>query len=141
MIDVLHLVPEDGTIERWSYGSRSTTFHYDGSREQAREQIGTVTVHDGDDEGRWEFLDDVETRIHELRNDLSPAAPAELQTGSDEVTRLVQEILKPAVSDVIHKREGQYPSMSATETYPVFVVYIKRPRAGTIVGEPRSIAY
>lgn len=33
MIDILHLVPEDGTIERMSTLSTSTTFHYDGSRE------------------------------------------------------------------------------------------------------------
>lgn len=64
-----------------------------------------------------------------------------MQTGSAEVTQLVQDILQPALSDMIHKRECQYLSMSATETYPVFVVYIKRPRAGKIMGEPRSICY
>lgn len=122
MIDILHLVPEDGTIERMSTLSTSTTFHFDGSREQAREHLGTVTIHAGDGETVDDFLDDVETRIHELQNDLSPATPAELQTGSVEVIQLVQDILQPAVSDMIHKRECQYPSMSATETYPVFVV-------------------
>ena len=135
-MNILHLIPEDGTIERTNTPSQSS-FHYYGSKEQAREQIGTATVHTGDGETAWEFLDDVETRIHELQNDLTPAAPA----GSVEVTQLVQDILQPAVSDVIHKREGQYPSMSSTETYPVFVIYIKRPRAGKIMGEPTSINY
>lgn len=135
-INILHLIPEDGTIERMNAPSKST-FHRDGSKEQAREQIGTATVHTGDGETAWEFLDDVETRIHELQNDLTLAAPA----GSVEVTQLVQDILQPAVSDVIHKREGQCSSMSSTETYPVFVIYIKRPRAGKIMGEPTSINY
>lgn len=128
-IDILHLVPEDSTIEHISTLSTSPTFRYDGSREQAREQIGTVTIHSGDGEATDEFFDDVETRIREP------------QTGSLEVTQLVQEILQPAVSDAIHKREGRNRSLNAMETYPVFVVYIKRPRAGQIVGEPRSINY
>ena len=141
MIDVLHLVPEDGTIERRTICSPSTTFHSDGSKEQAREQIGTVTIHTGDGETAWEFLNDVQARIHDLQNNLSPAATAGLQTGSVDVTQLVQGILKPAAFAAIHERESRHPSMDATEKYPVFVVYIKRPRAGKIVGEPKSINY
>ena len=132
MIYVLHLLPEDGTtIERFGLSSPSckTSFHHRGATEQAREQLGTVTLHIGDGEDATTFLDDVEARI------CNP------QTGSVEVTQLVQDILQPAVSDVIHKREGQCSSMSSTETYPVFVIYIKRPRAGKIMGEPTSIVY
>ena len=131
MIYVLHLLPEDGTtIERFGLSSPSckTSFHHRGATEQAREQLGTVTLHIGDGEDATTFLDDVEARI------CNP------QTGSVEVTQLVQNVLKPAALDAIHEREGRDRSMNATQTYPVFVVYIRRSRAGRIIsGEPTSI--
>jgi hypothetical protein len=39
----------------------STAFHRGGATEQAREQIGVVTLHAGDSETANSFLDDVET--------------------------------------------------------------------------------
>lgn len=69
------------------------------------------------DEPAVSFLSDVETRIHRL------------QTCRDrrfEMTQLVQEILKPAALEAIHEREGRDGSTDATETYPVYLVYIRR---------------
>lgn len=129
LIHVLHLLPEDGTtIERFGVKSPSTrtSFRHRGATEQAREQLGTVTFHVGDGEDADSFLDDVETQI------------CRLQTGSVEVSQLVQDILKPAALDAIHEREGRDRYMNATQTYPVFVVYIRRPRAGRILTEPTS---
>lgn len=140
-IHVLHLVPENGTIERFSLTSPSstTTFQYSGAREQAREQIGTVTLHVGDGETADSFLKDTETRIRKLRNDSLSSSQAQLQTSCDEVTRRVQDVLKPAALEAIHDREGRGRPMNATQTYPVFVVYITRSRAGgMIVNEPTS---
>lgn len=130
LIHVLHLLPEDGTtIERFGVKSPSTrtSFRHRGATEQAREQLGTVTLHVGNGEDADSFLDDVETQI------------CRLQTGSAvEVTQLVQDILNPAALDAIHEREGRDRSMNTTQTYPVFVVYIRRSRAGKILTEPTS---
>ncbi|KAJ5941128.1 hypothetical protein N7516_001296 [Penicillium verrucosum] len=86
-IHVLHILPENGTIERFSLTtpSSTTTFRHRGASEQAREHIGTVTLHVGDGETANSFLDDVETRIRKL-----------LQPGSVDVTQLVQDVLQPA---------------------------------------------
>lgn len=116
-IHVLHVLPEDGTIERFSPGLPSSTFRYRGAHERSREQIGTVTLHDGGFEAAQNFLADVETRIRKL------------QTGRDrrvEMTQLVQEILRPAALEAIHEREGRDGSMDAMQTYPVYLVYIRR---------------
>ncbi|KAK1150159.1 hypothetical protein N8T08_000058 [Aspergillus melleus] len=130
-IHVLHLLPENGTIERFSLTTpSSTTFRHRGAREQAREQIGTVTLHVGDGDTANSFLDDVEARIHKLWNDSLSSSPAQLQTGSIEVTQLVQDVLQPAALDAIHEREERDRSMRATQTYPVVVVYIMRSSAG-----------
>ncbi|KAJ5800487.1 uncharacterized protein N7518_002555 [Penicillium psychrosexuale] len=127
-IHVLHLIPEDGTIERFCLvmPSSFTTFRYRGARELSREQIGTVTLDVGDGVIRNTFLDDVKTRIYKLQNDSLSSSPAQLQTGSTEVTQLVQDVLRPVALDAIHEREVRDRSMRATETYPVFIIYITR---------------
>ena len=139
-INVLHLIPENGSIERFSLTTppSMTTFRHGGAKEQTREQIGTVTLYVGDGETTDTFLDDIETRIRKLWDDSLGLNPAQLQTGSVEVTRLVQDVLKPAALDAIHDREGQDRSMNATQTYPVFVVHIARSKTGGILGEPTS---
>ena len=97
-IDVLHVLPEDGTIERFGLTNPScTTFRHRGAHERSCEQIGTVTLHVGDGETARSFLADVDTRIRRL------------QTGrvrSVEATQLVQQILRPAALEAIHEREG-----------------------------------
>lgn len=141
-IHVLHLLPENHTIERFSLTtpSSATTFHHRGAIEQRREQISTVTLHAGDGETPNSFLDDVETRFRKLRNDSLSSSPAQLQTGSVEVTRLVQDVLQPAVLDAINEREKRDRSMRATQTYPVFIVYIIRPSAGRSLTELTSFS-
>ncbi|KAJ5135539.1 uncharacterized protein N7515_004817 [Penicillium bovifimosum] len=120
-IHILHLLPESRTIERFSLITPSsiTTFRHHGAREQAREQIGIVTLHVGDGETANSFLDDVET---------NPV----------EVAQLVQDVLQPAALDAIHERVERDRSMRATQTYPVFVVYIIRSSAGTSLTELTS---
>ncbi|KAJ5603012.1 hypothetical protein N7537_005968 [Penicillium hordei] len=139
-IHVLHLLPENDTIERSSLTTptSTTTFRHGGVTEQAREQIGAVTLHVGDGETADSFLDDVETRIRKRQNDSLSSSPAQLQIGSVEVTQLVQDFLQPAALDAIHEREERDRSIHATQTYPVFIVYIIRTRARTILTEPTS---
>ncbi|KAE8135661.1 hypothetical protein BDV38DRAFT_284739 [Aspergillus pseudotamarii] len=139
-IHVLHLLPENGNIERFSLTTQSSTFRHSGATEQASEQIGAVTLHVGDGETANSFLDDVETQIRKLRNDCLRSNPAQLQIGSVEVTQLVQVVIQPAALDAIHEREGRDRSMHATQTCPVFVVYITRSRAGMILTEPTSVS-
>ncbi|KAJ2976190.1 hypothetical protein NQ176_g5094 [Zarea fungicola] len=139
-IHILHLLPENSINERFSLTSSSsaTSFHHGGATEQAREQIGTVTLHVGDGETANRFLDDVETRIRKLRGDSSGSSPMQQQTGTVSVTQLVQDVLKPAAMDSIHERETRQRSMNATQAYPVFIIYIRRSRARLILEEPTS---
>ncbi|KAJ5895556.1 hypothetical protein N7495_007247 [Penicillium taxi] len=132
-VNILHLVPEDGTIERFSFTSPSPTFHRGGAKEQAREQIGVVTLHIGDGEDTNSFLDDVETRIHKLQNDSLGSSQPQLQIGCVEVTQLVQDVIRSAALDAIHVREGRDRSINAMQTYPVSLVHISRSRAGRIM--------
>jgi hypothetical protein len=133
MIRVLHLIPEDGAIERFNQTNLSATFRRPGAREQAREQIGTVTVYAGDGETATNLLDDVEIRARKLWNDSLSSSPALVQMTSGETTHLVQNILKLAALDAIRVREGRPRSLNATQTHPVFVVRITRSRAGRIL--------
>lgn len=129
-IHVLHLLPEDDTIERFGLttSSSTTTFRHGGATEQAREQIGAV-----DGETTTSFLDDVETRARKMWNGSLSSSPAQMQTGNVETTQLVQDVLRPAALDAIPEREGRGRSMHATQMYPVFVVRIIRSRAGRIL--------
>lgn len=135
MIYVLHLIPENSKNEHFGFTtfSSTTAFRHSGAREQAREQIGTVTLHVGDGETASSFLDDVEIRTRKLRDDYFGLTPTQ-----QNVTQLVQDVLRPAAMDAIHERETRGPSMNATQAYPVFIVYIRRARAGAILGEPTS---
>ncbi|OQE40923.1 hypothetical protein PENCOP_c005G02381 [Penicillium coprophilum] len=101
--------------------------------------IGAVTLHVGEGETAYSFLDDVETRIRKLRNFSLSSSPVQVQEGNVGVNQLVQGVLKPAALDAIHEREGRDQSMHATQTYLVFIVYITRSRAGRILTDPTSI--
>ncbi|EEP80511.1 conserved hypothetical protein [Uncinocarpus reesii 1704] len=92
-IRVLHLLPEDGTIERLSLTTGSTKFRRGGTKEQAREQIGTITLDHGNGETAWGFLDEIEPRVRKLWDDSLNSKPA--QTESIEVIQLANDVLKP----------------------------------------------
>lgn len=142
-INILHLVPETGSIERFKLSTSATTFRQYGATEQAREQIGAVTLHVGDGETTGKFLDDVETRIRKLRNDSlgSSSGVQQLQIGSTEVNQLVQDVLQPAALDAIHERNGRDRSKNATQEYSVYVVYINRSRAGKILNDDQFTSF
>ncbi|EER39930.1 conserved hypothetical protein [Histoplasma capsulatum var. duboisii H88] len=135
-IHVLHLVPEDGAIERFSLTTppSTTTFRRGGATELAREQIGVVTLHVGDGETTTSFLNDIETRARKLWDSSLSSSPSR----SVGVIQLVQDVLQPAALDAIREKEGRDRSMNATQMYPVFVVRIARSRAGRILTEPTS---
>ncbi|KAE8147654.1 hypothetical protein BDV25DRAFT_142521 [Aspergillus avenaceus] len=130
----------DGTFERFSVTSQSSTFRYGKATEQAREQIGAVTLYVGDGETVSSFFEDVQTRIRKLHKFSLGSRPAQPQIDDIKVTRLVHDILQPAALDVIHEREGRDRSMNATQTYSIFIIYIKRSRTRRISLEPTSIA-
>ena len=140
-IHVLHLLPEDGTVERFSLTSPSsnTTFRHHDACEQGREQLGAVTLHVGDGENASLFLDDVEARTRKLWDDLSSSSQGQPLAGGVEVTQLAQDVLRPAALDAIREREGREPSVNATQTYPVYVIYVNRSKPGRILpSEPTS---
>lgn len=141
-IHILHVLPEENNIhERFGLATRSSTtaFYHYGATEQTRERIGTVTLHVGDGETADSFLDDVETRVRKLQNDSSSSSPAQEQMGTTGVIHLVEDVLKPAATDAIHERETRERCMNATQAYPVYILFIKRSRAGKILQEPTSL--
>ncbi|OJT14971.1 hypothetical protein TRAPUB_8414 [Trametes pubescens] len=143
---VLHIVPEDGTIETFSVTESSpsnrTTFRQYGAVEQSREELGTVVLLALPHEWDLGFLDDVRARAQKIMESLSIFSSAKKeQAGSVDVSLLVEEILKPAALDAIHALEGRaLPENAAVETYHVSIVYVNRSKPGHICGgEPRSI--
>ncbi|KAK2855532.1 hypothetical protein FQN49_005099 [Arthroderma sp. PD_2] len=136
-IDILHLFPETGEIERFSKSFGPPTFRSYGSREKAREQIGTAIIYAGDGESLNSFLDDVETRIRKRWVSSMTSSPSSVES----VTQLVEAVLRPAALDAIHEREERRESSTnKTETHSVFLIRITRPNPGKILGEPRSIS-
>ncbi|OJD26634.1 hypothetical protein ACJ73_01985 [Blastomyces percursus] len=105
-ICVLHLLPEDGTIERFglSTPSSTTTFRHHGATEKARKQIGVVTLHFGDGETTSSFLEDVETEACKLWKDSTSGTLTLVQAGRDERLQRLQDVLHSAGLDAIHKR-------------------------------------
>lgn len=138
----LHLVPENGTIERFRHSVSSSIkpFSRRGFKEQAREQIGTVTCYIGDGETTSSFLHDVENRVRKLWNDFVSSNDKQMQAINIEVDYLVQNILQPAVMDAMHERHGRDRSMNATQTYPVHILRIMRSREGSALSEPTSFS-
>ena len=139
---ILHLVPENGVIERFGHSNTPSTkpFHRKGFTEQTREQIGTITCYVGDGDTAGTFLSDVETRVRKLWNDFvgSNAGSGQVQAINIETTDLVQNFLQPAALDAMREREGRDRSMNATQAYPVYILRITRSRAGAILTEPSS---
>ncbi|TFY51934.1 hypothetical protein EVJ58_g10297 [Rhodofomes roseus] len=132
MTHILHPVPEvPDLIEQWGSSCSNrppdAPFRRNGAREQWREQIGTVTlpVHTSE---TMDFVADVYDRMRKLRADNEQAQSTDMR-GADldlDVARLVDEVLRPAALGAIRDREGHAGSKEATETYPVYVVYVKR---------------
>lgn len=143
---VLHIVPEDGTIETFSVtdasSSNRTTFRQYGAVEQSREELGVVVLRALPEEWDLGFLDrDVRARVEKIMRSSSIFSAAQKQqAGSVDVALLVEEILKPAALDAIYAMEGRVlPKDAAVETYHVSIIYVNRKKPGQICGEPRSI--
>lgn len=158
-ISSLHLVPEDGTIERFGQTMPpNTILRYNGAKEVSREQIGKVTIYHGDGERLTGFLDDMTTRVCELWNSSISSSP----TRSIEVSQLVQDVLRPVAVDAVGERKAgedeihekeigeevirekkrrQCSTLNATETYGVYIIRITRRKAGKILPlNPTSFA-
>ncbi|GJE92826.1 hypothetical protein PsYK624_089840 [Phanerochaete sordida] len=137
-IKVRHFLPEDGAVERFGISGQSmTTFRYGGVIEQSRDHLGEVKIYTGDGESPIGFLDEIEARVRRLSDATSESNMEQGQMGDAEVVQRTTEIVRQAVFDAIRDR-GRAPSSNATQTYPVYVIGIKRSRAGRIMGEPKS---
>ncbi|KAK2752757.1 hypothetical protein FQN55_005889 [Onygenales sp. PD_40] len=131
-IEVLHILPENGHIERFSMTTHSPTFRHRGTKEQTRELIGEVTIYVGDGETTFGFVNDVKTRARKLWD----RSQILLQPESvDVIHRLEKEVLRPAGLDTIREREGRNRSPNETQTYSVFIIRINRSRAGRILSD------
>ncbi|DAA73081.1 hypothetical protein H112_03897 [Trichophyton rubrum D6] len=135
-IDVLHLHPETGDVERFGISSHSPTFRCDGSRETTREQIGTVTLPAGGCTVTGSFLEDVTAQIRKRWDNSMVSNPSSVES----VAQLVQEVLKPATLEVIRERKEGGVAAKETKTHSVYLIYITRPKPGKVVSlEPTSL--
>ena len=130
-IGIIHIIPEDGTVERFGLTPPFTyNDRYSGAVESAREQIGVVTL-GGDDEAFYSFLRDIEARARIL---MKTSWSSQQQSATNtKVAQLAQDVLRPAALDAMREREERAP-LSATQTYPVYVVHIKRYGTRSILG-------
>ncbi|GJE92829.1 hypothetical protein PsYK624_089870 [Phanerochaete sordida] len=116
-----------------------TIFRRRGAVEQSREQLGEVTIYAGDGEGPWGFLDEVEARVRKLSDATSASNVEQGQMGDVEAVQRTTDIIRHAALDALCDRQGRARSANATQTYPVYVIRIKRSRAGRIMPrEPRT---
>ena len=125
---ILHVVPEDGKMERYStYNPGDPMCNY-GATELSRELLGSVTVYD-DNENVGDFVEDLKRRIPQLLAQ-SGVMEAPLRSTSARVSRLVGEVLRPAATEALKEREGRTAhSMSAvTDHFSVYILSIKRAR-------------
>ncbi|KAH9848033.1 hypothetical protein C2E23DRAFT_764330 [Lenzites betulinus] len=144
---ILHVIPEDGTIEVFASTGESsraaTRLRHYGAVEQSREELGTVTLNEF--ESVFWLDGDVRARAKKLMENLTLFGDArEEETGSVPLPRLAEEILKPAALDAIHAMEvREIPTGDVqVETHHVYLVYVNRPHGpGEITGEPRTLPH
>ncbi|PGH05711.1 hypothetical protein AJ79_06727 [Helicocarpus griseus UAMH5409] len=128
-MDMLHLVPESGGVERFGYMASYYTFR----------RIGTATLQKGDGDSEWKFLDNVESKVGKLwSNFQSSTSLAPVQTGAAQVDQIVEDVLKPAALAVIRERGERPRSTNGTKDVPVYIVRIKRPKAREILTDPTT---
>ena len=127
---VLHIVPENSATERVDFSCREgTKFRYCGSKEQSREQLGTVCFNVGDGEDPGEFLDEIGKQVTQSLKEKG-GRDEEIGGGVD----AVDQALRSAVLDSLqHKRGEREPLKNTAQLYPVFLVQIDRPHSGKII--------
>ncbi|TAQ87789.1 hypothetical protein B7494_g3868 [Chlorociboria aeruginascens] len=107
---VLHIVPENGVVERISYmHPTATTFSHDAATERSREQLDAVLLHVGDGETPSQFLDNVSTRATQLLSKRKKFSPEE------DAAHSVDQALRSAVLESLRKRAELQPSTNATQ--------------------------
>ena len=129
---IFHVIPEDGTVERYiRYYYRSLT-HGFGATDLSRELLGSATVYD-DDENMEDFSERLATRLPELLEQ-SGIMENRMWFTASRVSRLVDEVLRPAGLEALGEREERTAhSISAlTGRFSVYIVLVKRSRRGRI---------
>ncbi|KAH9837828.1 uncharacterized protein C8Q71DRAFT_563595 [Rhodofomes roseus] len=147
-IYAVHLVPEEPhLVEEFGIPSQPI-FRREGTREQRREEIGTVALN-VDKAEEVVFGGDMAERVRKLWEDKLRKEQPPQQSGeahptgtSVDVACLVSDVLRPAALEAISEWEGRPRSEDATRTCSVYVVYVNRPTPEPILlwKTPTSIA-
>ncbi|KAI0634806.1 hypothetical protein C8Q77DRAFT_655464 [Trametes polyzona] len=138
--NILHIMPENGTVERYDICFTTRVIRNNGS-ERSREQIGTIAVPRlGDHVAMKNFLDDIQARAL-LRWKEVVSDPSRPERGARnyspfgyivDVPQLVDDILRPAALDATRAWEELVPPESTGVTEPVYIVHVKRSKPGII---------
>ncbi|KAI5307506.1 hypothetical protein KEM55_008118, partial [Ascosphaera atra] len=129
-INYVHLLP-DGKIQSAGMSSSEPTFRRRGSREKTREQIGTISIHEGESvSSKGSYLDEVYRRLRdqlgggsqssspEKQQQTQTETETETETNSDKLKRLVEDVLRPVALDALHERGERKFATDVKKTYP-----------------------
>ncbi|KAI0729103.1 hypothetical protein C8Q72DRAFT_335482, partial [Fomitopsis betulina] len=142
-ISIFHCVPEDGFVEfcyRYSPGmGKRTPFRRGSATERRREQIGTLRIGSKEMVIVEPFGGELKPEVHKLWSDTFGRKPQmrrqsrKTLTRADtgDVARLVEDVLRPAMLEIIHQRESR-TDLVDVESLPVYIVYVKRSKLGPI---------
>ncbi|CAK3807768.1 Hypothetical predicted protein [Lecanosticta acicola] len=139
-IHVLHIVPEDSSVERVdTTRSNATSFHFNHAQERGREQIGSVLLQDGDEETSDELLDEISTQATQLL--LQQRKTASGREGGGHTVGDLEQALRSAALESLQRRGTRDAPEKAAQQYPVYIVQIDRSEPGKIMSnfEPTSI--
>lgn len=129
---LLHLVPEEGTTERFNiWQSKRAILCYGPGQEVSREELAMVFLHVADGETAAKFLHEVGSRAEKIFRERT----SEKSTISNDTVTAASEALRSAAADSVRDREGRAPPQNAAQTYPIFLVQIQRSRPGKLVTE------
>lgn len=132
----LHIVPEDHVAEQFGYScTGETTIKYKGATEVSRERLGSVLLHVGDGERARDFLEELRAQATKL---IKKGETSDIE--EDRVSATAQ-VLRSTALQSLQAREERQPPENAAQQFPVFLVYIDRPRPGKLVtdSDPTSI--
>ena len=132
IVEVFHIIPENGTLEQFSRRYNGSVTRGYGATDLSRELLGSATVY-GNDENMENLVEGLKKRIPEL---LTQSRVMDIKTWrtATRVSRLVDEVLRPAGLEALKEREERtaHSIGAVTGQFSVYLILVKRPRPGPL---------
>lgn len=140
----VHIVPEDGSIESFGFQRPSAdTFRQHGAEEVTRRRLAEWIIYKGEGESEVEVMEAVGAAAHKVWELQSQRDGTDAQhptvggsrsatTTSTDSVEACQRVLEVAVRSESARRDGRPSSDQATQTVPVYLVWVVRTRPGRL---------